>query len=195
MVSPEEILKYWLDDVGPSGWYGGGEELDQDIRDRFLDTWKEAMAGACGLWLTYPVGTLAYIILTDQFPRNMFRDEKGAFASDKSARAASKVAVSRDWDMKVREPARSFFYLPLVHSESLIDQDRAVRLICKRMTETGSGNLLHARAHREVIRAFGRFPHRNEALGRVTTDAEKAYLAAGGYGHTLRSLQKSAAAA
>ncbi|RYG93193.1 DUF924 domain-containing protein [Loktanella sp. IMCC34160] len=195
MVTPEDILRYWLDDVGPRGWYGGGADLDTEIREKFQETWLEAMEGACGLWLTYPAGTLAYIILTDQFPRNMFRDQGRAFASDKSARAASKIAITRDWDLKIKEPARSFFYLPLVHSENLIDQDRAVRLICTRMPDTGDGNLLHAKAHREVIRQFGRFPNRNAALGRPSTAPEQAYLDAGGYMTTVQMIEARETAA
>lgn len=188
MVDPQEILRFWLEEVGPKGWYEGGEALDNEIREKYLDVWREAVDGACGLWLTNPVGALAYIIITDQFPRNMFRGQAAAFSSDKSARAAAKVAISRDWDLKIAEPGRSFFYLPLVHSENLIDQDRAVRLICTRMPETGAGNLLHAKVHRAMVRRFGRFPSRNAALGRTTTAAEAEFLANGGYGAMLREI-------
>lgn len=192
MSGPEDVLSFWLDEVGPQGWYLGGEALDAQVRDRFLPAWEEAMAGAYGLWLTYPTGTLAYIVLTDQFPRNMFRDDGRAFASDASARAAAKMAIHQNWDMKIAEPARQFLYLPLMHSENLIDQDRAVRLILTRMPETGADTLLHAKAHREVIRRFGRFPYRNAALGRKSTAAETRYLAEGGYGATLREIGAAA---
>lgn len=192
MSGPEDVLSFWLDEVGPQGWYLGGEALDAQVRDRFLPAWEEAMAGAYGLWLTYPTGTLAYIVLTDQFPRNMFRDDGRAFASDASARAAAKMAIHQNWDMKIAEPARQFHYLPLMHSENLIDQDRAVRLILTRMPETGADTLLHAKAHREVIRRFGRFPYRNAALGRKSTAAETRYLAEGGYGATLREIGAAA---
>ena len=194
MQKPEDVLRYWLDEIGPKGWYAGSAELDADIRTRFLASWEAAMEGACGLWLTYPVGTLAYIILTDQFPRNMFRDEAKAFASDRHARAACKVAVTRDWDQRISEPARQFFYLPLMHSENLVDQDRCVRLIAARMARDLSDSLLHAQAHRDVIRAFGRFPFRNAALGRVSTPAEAAWLAAGAYGTAVRALRDAQAA-
>ena len=152
------------------------------------------MAGSFGLWLTYPSGALAYIILSDQFPRNMFRGQAKAFASDKVARAAAKAAIGRDWDLKIDEPARQFFYLPLMHSENLSDQDRAVRLICTRMPETGQPNLVHARAHREVIRKHGRFPFRNEALGRKSTGAESTFLANGGYMAIVNELRSATAA-
>ena len=144
MQTPEAVLAYWLDEVGPDGWYKGGEALDQEIRDKFLSTWESAQEGTCGLWLTYPSGTLAYILLMDQFPRTMFRGTAKAFASDAAAVTAAKAAIARDWDLKIDEPARQFFYLPLMHSEHLSDQDRSVRLICARMPEAGESNLLHA---------------------------------------------------
>lgn len=194
MVNPDEILAFWLDEVGPKGWYSGGEELDQLVRDRFEEAHKSACEGTYSLWLTYPSGTLAYIILMDQFPRNMFRGTAEAFASDKVARAAAKAAIAKGWDRKIDEPARQFFYLPLVHSECLVDQDRAVRLIMTRMPETGEGNLLHAKAHREVIRRYGRFPNRNEALGRASPPAEESFLSDGGYGAMLEELKAAEAA-
>ncbi|MBV1867675.1 MAG: DUF924 domain-containing protein [Marinosulfonomonas sp.] len=194
MRSPEDVLAFWLDELSPKDWYLGGEDLDQQIRDRFLTTWEDAQNGACGLWLTYPTGTLAYLLLTDQFPRNMFRGSGQAFASDANARAAAKVAIARGWDMKIDAPARQFFYLPLMHSESLCDQDRGVRLMLKRMPDGGGSNLLHAKAHREVIRRFGRFPYRNDALSRVTTPAEAAFLEHGSYGSVVQELQATEAA-
>ncbi len=194
MVEPEEVLKYWLDDVGPAGWYDQSEELDQKIRDRFEKTWAAARKGSCGLWLTYPSGTLAYIILTDQFPRNMFRQSDLSYVTDRFARAAAKIAIKRKWDMRIDEPARQFFYLPLMHSENLCDQDRCVRLMHERMPKSGAGNIMHARAHREIIRLFGRFPYRNKALARKSTAHEQEYVEKGGYGATLRQLQDADAA-
>ena len=189
MVGPEDILSFWLDEKSPEDWYRGGEELDLEIRERFLGAWETARSGGFSLWLTYPSGTLAYIILADQFGRNMFRGSPESFAMDKAARAAAKVAISRSWDLKIDEPARQFFYMPLMHSENLCDQDRCVRLMCERMPQSRENNLLHARAHREVIRQFGRFPYRNDALDRADTPSEKSYIADGGYGHTLRALE------
>lgn len=188
MSQPDEILAFWLDEVGPAGWYSGGEALDQEIRDRFMETWERAQEGALSLWLTYPTGALAYIILNDQFPRNMFRGEGRAFSSDKAALAAAKCAIEKCWDKRIDEPARQFFYLPLMHSESQTDQDRCVRLMHTRMPETGAGNLLHAKVHREIIRRFGRFPYRNEALARQSTGAEREFVGEGGYGEILRRL-------
>ncbi|MCZ0810743.1 MAG: DUF924 family protein [Pseudomonadota bacterium] len=194
MVAPDDILGFWLDEVGPAGWYEVSDKLDQTIRDRFEDAWRSAREGTYALWLTYPAGTLAYIILMDQFPRNMFRESGEAFASDGASRAAAKAAIHRKWDMRIDEPARQFFYLPLMHSENLCDQEHCVRLICERMPETGASNLLHARAHRDVIRKFGRFPYRNAALGRSTTASESEFMAQGGYGATVKALQAAKAA-
>jgi len=195
MVRPEDILSFWLDEVGPKGWYEASDALDAEITERFKGTWQGARDGRYSLWLTYPSGVLAYLILTDQFPRNMFRGSGDAFASDKIALAVAKSAICKGWDMAIDEPARQFFYLPMMHSENLCDQDRCVRLMVERMPQAGKGNLVHARAHREVIRKFGRFPYRNAALQRPTTKAEQAYISHGGYGETLRELQADAQAA
>lgn len=191
--TPEEILAYWLDEVSPADWYTSSEALDQDIRDRFYETWMKAQEGAYSMWLTYPSGALAYIILMDQFPRNMFRGEGSAFASDHAARAAAKAAIAKGWDLKIDTPARQFFYLPLMHSECLSDQERCICLMKERMG-SGEDNLLHAKAHREVIRLFGRFPYRNEALARATTAPEQEFLENGGYGSLVKALSEPVAA-
>jgi uncharacterized protein (DUF924 family) len=191
MITPEDVLSFWLDEVGPSGWYKSEEALDQEIRDRFGAAWEGAMEGRHALWLTYPSGTLAYVVLLDQFPRNMFRNTGKAFASDRFALAAAKQAISKNWDVKIDEPARQFFYMPLMHSENLADQDRCVRLMLDRMPEHGASNLLHARAHREVIRKFGRFPYRNTALGRHSSASEANYVSGGGYGSTVEELKQA----
>ena len=186
---PDDVLGFWLDEVGPEGWYKASDALDAEIRERFLAAWDAAREGSCSLWLTYPSGTLAYVILLDQFPRNMFRGDAKGFATDRIALAAAKMAIQRDWDVRIDEPARQFFYLPLMHSENPSDQDRCVRLMKTRLASTGGDNLLHARAHREVIRRFGRFPYRNDALGRATTQVEARFLEAGGYGAILREIE------
>ncbi|QBF32244.1 DUF924 family protein [Thalassococcus sp. S3] len=191
MVGPEDVLSFWLDEVGQASWFDQNDELDQKIRNTFVPAWQSAQEGSYSLWLTYPSGALAYIILTDQFPRNMFRGSAKAFATDRPALAAAKSAIDKGWDMRIDEPARQFFYLPLMHSENLCDQERCVRLMCERMPEFGKSNLLHARAHREVIRLFGRFPYRNDALSRAHTAGELAYVNAGGYGQTVQDLQRA----
>ncbi len=191
MSTPQEVLAYWLDEVGPEGWYNADDRLDRTIRERFEQDWREAEEGGLSLWLTYPGGALAYLLVTDQFPRNMFRDTARSFALDPVALAVAKAAISRNWDTRIDPPARQFFYLPLMHSENLSDQDRCVRLFLTRMPEA-QDNLLHARAHREIIRDFGRFPYRNATLGREMQPREQAFLDSGGYGATLRSLRDAA---
>ena len=190
MKTPEEVLAYWLDELGLAGWYAGGEAIDAAIRERFRATWDAAMAGGLGLWLTYPSGLLAYVIVTDQFPRNMFRGTAAAYASDRRALAAAHVAVDRGWDLRFDPPARRSFYMPFEHSECLTDQDRAVRLMKERIGDAEL--LLHARAHRDIIRRYGRFPFRNAHLGRATTEAEAGYLGKGGYRATLAALTAAA---
>lgn len=189
MVRPEEVLSFWLDELKPSDWYNSSDALDAEIRDRFFSTWQQITDGSLGLWLTYPSGALAYIILADQLPRNMFRGEGRSFSTDRHALAVAKCAIDKKWDLKIDEPARQFFYLPLMHSENLCDQERCVRMMLERMPQSGASNLLHAKAHREVIRQFGRFPYRNDALSRCSTSNEQAYIAAGGYGLTIQEMQ------
>ncbi len=181
MHTPDEVLSFWLTEKKPSDWYMGGEALDAEIRDRFEAMWEAGRDGKLCGWTSKPESTLALLILLDQFPRNMFRGTHKAFSTDLLARKVAKKAIDKGWDMRISEPERQFVYLPLMHSECLCDQERCVRLMLTRMPESGDGNLLHAKAHREVIRRFGRFPYRNEALERQITVPEAAFLAEGGY--------------
>lgn len=184
----EKVLTFWLEEVEPKQWYIADDDLDATIRTRFGPAWERAAEGALGHWLTEPNGALAYIIVTDQFARNIWRDDARAFQLDEQARSVAKLAIDNGWDREIVPPGRQFFYMPLMHAENLVDQDRAVRLFCDRMPEADS-NLLHARAHREVIRQFGRFPFRNKALGRETTRAEAEWIEQGGYGAVCERLK------
>lgn len=185
----EDVNTFWLDELDPSDWYKSEPDLDDDIRRRFLSTWQEAREGAHGLWLMSPSGVLAYLILTDQFPRNMFRGSADSFATDPSARAVATDAIKKEWDMEIPEPQRQFFYVPLMHSEDLVDQDRCIDLMKSRMPEEGADSLLHARAHRHIIQVFGRFPYRNAALGRESTKAEVEWMENEGYASALRAVE------
>ena len=184
-MAPEEIVTFWLEEVGPSGWYKSEDSLDDQIRERFLQTWEEAREGAHGLWLMSAQGALAYLILTDQFPRNMFRGSGDAFATDPSARAVAYDAIEKGWDMDVPEPERQFFYMPMMHSEDMKDQDACVKLMAERLTDPKVNNLLHAKAHRHIIQRFGRFPYRNDALSRETTADEANWMKNEGYSDCL----------
>jgi uncharacterized protein (DUF924 family) len=190
MSDPIEILDYWLGEVGEAGWYAGGDELDADIRDRFSDIWLAARDGGLEHWVEGTVGTLAYLILCDQLVRNMHRGRADAFATDAQALLAAKRAVAEGWDMEAPEPARQFFYMPFEHSEDIADQDQAVSLLTERLASDPE-MALHARAHREIIAEFGRFPSRNAALGRENTQAETEFLTNGGYATVVARLKAS----
>jgi uncharacterized protein (DUF924 family) len=181
------VLDYWTD-IGPQGWYTGGDDLDTEIRNRFLDDWEVAASGGYRNWLFCARGMLAYLILTDQFPRNMFRGDPRSFATDAMAREAAMRAWKHGLDMEIDPPLRQFFYLPFMHAETSIDQSRSVCLMKARMPQ-GNDNLLHAQVHREIIRRFGRFPYRNEALGRRSTAEEIAFLDGGGYRGIMEDMQ------
>ena len=180
IIRPEEILSFWIDQTGEAGWYRQSDALDAEIRRLYLDLWEEARTNGLG-WAPNPKTALAKLILLDQFPRNMFRGDARAFATDRLALARAKSAIELDWDLRFTGPERQFFYLPFMHSEISSDQDQCVRLVLLSLGRTDT--LTHARAHREVIRRFGRFPYRNAALGRRTTPPEAKFLDAGGYRH------------
>jgi len=178
----ETLLRFWCDEVGPAGWYRQDAALDRAMAERFEPLWWVAKARFLGGWLGAPPTALALLVLLDQVPRNIFRGTHAAFASDAAARRAASLALALGHDLRIPSPERQFFYLPLMHSESLPDQARSLRLILLRMEgETREANITHAIAHRDVIRRFGRFPSRNAALGRADTAAERAYRAVGGY--------------
>lgn len=183
MEDPDHVLGFWFDELEEKDWYVGGEALDARIRDRFADLWQQARAGRLDGWETSPRNVLAYLILTDQFPRNMFRGDPRSFATDALARDIADRAIAQGFDMATPEPQRQFFYLPFEHAEDLADQNRCVDLFTERMP---GENLMHAKLHRDVIAKFGRFPWRNEALGRQSTDQELRLMQAGGYGALVR---------
>ncbi|MCV2870462.1 DUF924 domain-containing protein [Defluviimonas sp. WL0002] len=189
MNEAQEVVRFWLEEVGRDGWYTANEDVDEKIRSNFGSLWERARDGALLDWCETPEGTLGYLILTDQFPRNMFRGDPRAFDTDAAARAVARTAVGRGQDLMIDEPQRVFFYMPFEHSEQMEDQDFAVDLISRNLPRTGEGFALHARAHREVILRFGRFPFRNEALGRVSSPDERAFLESGGYGAIVRALE------
>jgi uncharacterized protein (DUF924 family) len=181
MADHETVLDFWLNEAGPGRWYAADPALDAEMRRRFEGDVVSARRGELDAWILHPREALALILLLDQFPRNIWRDQPEAYSCDAHAVAMAKRALNNKHDEHVPEPERQFFYLPLMHHESQMDQDRCVRLILTKMPETGAENLKHAVAHRDVIRKFGRFPFRNAALARQDTPEEAAWLAAGGY--------------
>jgi uncharacterized protein (DUF924 family) len=191
MSDPIELLEFWLHEVGPKGWYAGGEEIDSVSRERFGDLWQAAHDDGLEHWASGTVGTLAYLILTDQIPRNIHRGTALAFATDTRARAAARKALDAGWDMAAPEPERQFFYMPFEHSEDPADQALSVQLLTERLA-SDPDMALHARAHQEVIARFGRFPTRNAALGRVSSAEEQTYLDEGGYAALVNRLKSHA---
>ncbi|PZO64962.1 MAG: hypothetical protein DI498_10275 [Paracoccus denitrificans] len=179
VVTPKDVTDFWLNDVGPKGWYEQSDALDQQVRDRFLETWGNADTVAPEWAAQGAEGALAALILTDQFPRNMFRNDPRAFATDDLARKIADQAIVRGEDMETPEPARQFFYLPFEHAEDIVDQNRAVTEFRDKMP---GENLRHAELHRDTIARFGRFPWRNAALDREPTEDEQKVMDAGGYG-------------
>ena len=192
-MNPEFILNFWLDEVGPDSWYSFDESLDGLIEKKFKETLQHILSGGHSLWLTYPSGALAYIIVLDQFSRNIFRGNKSSFAAERIAIAASKQSIKFKFDLKIDEPARQFFYMPLMHSENLYDQEKCIRQILQKLPSSGRDLLKHARAHRELIRSYGRFPSRNSQLGRTNTLLEQEYFEHGGYQAVLSRLNNYAA--
>jgi uncharacterized protein (DUF924 family) len=174
------VLAFWFEETGPEAWFAVDPALDEACRRRFGALMGAALMGRLDGWAASPEGALARIVLLDQLPRNVHRGTRAAFSGDVRARAAAKLALARGDDLALDAAGRAFVYMPLMHSESLADQERCVRLARLRLPE-GDPTLGHAVAHRDVIRRFARFPSRNAALGRADTAAERAYREAGGY--------------
>jgi uncharacterized protein (DUF924 family) len=174
-ASPTDILDFWLA-AGPDRWFEKDDELDAEIRARFQSTYEAAAEGLLSTWEDWPGGALALIIVLDQFPRNIFRGSARCYMADPLSREIARRAIARGVDQKIALPARIFFYLPFEHSETLADQERSVALFLS----TGDAELIRwAELHADIIRRFGRFPHRNAALGRATTPEEQAFLDSG----------------
>ena len=177
LVTPAEILAFWRD-AGPARWYSRDDAFDGEVRRRFLGLWQRAAAGELSSWETSDDGALALVIVLDQFPRNMFRDDIRTYASDAQAREVAHRAVERGVDARIDGALREFLYLPFMHSEHLADQLRCIEL-SRAAGHTES--LKWAEHHADIIRRFGRFPHRNGLLGRPTTPDEQAFLDQGGF--------------
>lgn len=189
MTSPDEVRRFWLDEVGPEGWYKGGKDLDALCEERFGAAVDAARNGAFRDWLSRPETALAYLILTDQLPRNIYRGCALAFHADPLARSGAAIALERGHDRKVEGVERQFFYLPFEHAENRQAQSLSVCLFLTRLPDDRGENLVHARAHREIIRRFGRFPFRNAALNRASSPAEERFLAEEGYAGVVNRLK------
>ncbi|MGF1643206.1 MAG: DUF924 family protein [Thiotrichales bacterium] len=173
LATPDEINAFWFSAPVQALWFNATPAFDAALRSRFLATWHAARAGGLEHWEAAPTGALALTIVLDQFPLNMYRNEALAFSTEQAARDVAERAIERRFDQTLDDAGRAFLYLPLMHSEKLADQDRSVALF----EAAGlTANLRFARHHREIVRRFGRFPHRNAILGRISTPEELAYL-------------------
>ena len=172
-----DILAFWRE-AGSERWYKRDDAFDASVRERFLALWQQALAGELSSWETTDDGALALVIVLDQFPRNMFRGDPKAFSSDALAREVAHRALWRGADKRIDAALLEFLYLPFMHSENLTDQLRCVELF---RTTADTENLHYAEEHADIVRRFGRFPHRNRVLGRTTTPEEQAFLDGGGF--------------
>jgi uncharacterized protein (DUF924 family) len=170
------VVRFWWE-AGPKLWFAKDPAFDARFRDRFLRLHEQAARGELDGWTGTPMGSLALVLLLDQFPRNAFRGTARMYATDARARDVADAAIAAGHMEAVARELRTFFVLPFAHSERLPDQERSVRL-ARALGEPDHGN---AERHRGIIYRFGRFPHRNAILGRESTAEERAYLADGGY--------------
>ena len=184
MSGPEEVLDFWFGGEDEEGygefrevWFTKNPAFDQKVRDRLEPVYEEAAAGRLEGWKDEAQSCLALIIVLDQFPRNMFRGDPKMYATDEEARDAARYAVEQGYDRELASFQRMFVYLPFEHSEDLEDQRRSVELFRALAGEMGSEDLLgYAVRHMQIVERFGRFPHRNEMLGRATTPEEAEFL-------------------
>ena len=176
-ITPPGILAFWRE-AGRDRWYERDDAFDAEIRRRFAALWRKAAAGELASWEDDDDGALALVIVLDQFPRNMFRGTRQAFASDALARDVAGRAIARGTDRRIDPALLEFLYLPFMHSEHLPDQLHCVTLF---ENTDNTENQRYAREHADIIRRFGRFPHRNRLLGRDTTEEEQAFLDNGGF--------------
>jgi uncharacterized protein (DUF924 family) len=170
------VVSFWRE-AGPGLWFAKDDGFDRRFRERFLSLYEAAARGELTGWLATPEGALALVLLLDQFPRNSFRGTPRMYATDALAREMANAAIQAGHDCVAEAPLQFFFYLPLGHSENLADQERSVAL-ARRLGQPG---LSHAEGHRDIIRRFGRFPHRNPILGRAMRPEEQQYLDEGGF--------------
>jgi uncharacterized protein (DUF924 family) len=173
--SAANIVAFWRE-VGPKGWFEKNDDVDAEIRRRFLARYEEAAEGWLSAWALTAEGTLALHILLDQFPRNMFRGDKRAFATDEKALSIASHGILNGFDSAF-DDMRTFFYTPFMHSENLSDQEKAIAFYRAYDNDSVKWAVMHA----DIIRRFGRFPHRNAVLGRATTPEEQAFLDSGGF--------------
>ncbi len=172
-ITYQDVLDFWFDELTPNDWFTGGEKIDALINDRFSDLHQTAIQGELFEWRQNAQGRLAEIIVLDQFSRNIGRNSPAAFSADPMALALAQEAVAGGFDHQLSQQQKSFLYMPYMHSESLVIHEQAVELF----SQTGlENNLDFEFKHKVIIERFGRYPHRNEVLGRISTPEEIEFL-------------------
>jgi len=177
LETSEDILAFWFSDRVRPLWFNSTLAFDDELREKYLETYQAALNGQLSDWEDSPRGALALVICLDQFPLNMFRGNPESFEGEEPARLASKRAIAKGFDQSLDGWQKAFLYLPIMHSEDLGDQDYVVSLFVAAGMEENVG---YANRHREIVRRFGRFPHRNGILGRESTPEELDYLQSDG---------------
>lgn len=177
MDKANSVVKFWLD-AGPEAWFSQNDAFDRSLHTNFGTLHQQAAPGELDDWQETATGSLALILILDQFSRNMFRNDAKSFAQDAAALQLAKSGLDRGFDLQVDPSLQQFFFMPLMHSEAIEDQQRCVRLF---YAASMPDNLPHAITHRDIIARFGRFPHRNKVLGRPSSTAEQKFLDDGGF--------------
>ena len=173
-MTAQQVYDFWFDPANKPCWFRSTEEFDQQIRVQFEPTWRAARDDLLRDWESTSTNALALVIVLDQFPLNMFRDQALSFSTEEQSRKVALRAIERGFDQQLKTPAeKAFMYLPFMHSEDLVDQDRSIALFT---AADMNDNLRWARHHKGIVQRFGRFPHRNAVLGRENTPDEHAWL-------------------
>jgi uncharacterized protein (DUF924 family) len=176
-VTPAGVLAFWRD-AGRERWYTRDDAFDERVRETYLGLWQKAVAGELSAWEASDDGALALVIVLDQFPRNMFRGDPLTYSGDHLARQAARRAIDRGVDARIDPALLEFLYMPFMHSEHLPDQMHCIELFQR---AGNTDNMKYAEEHADIVRRFGRFPHRNRIMGRETTPDEQAFLDQGGF--------------
>jgi len=182
-VTPSDVLRFWFEETPTKNHFVSSAAFDAKVRRRFakaIEVEARAFTDRGHPWLDEASSALALIVLFDQFTRNVWRGSGKAFAFDHHARAAARSMIENGFDTEIPDDRRSFVYMPFMHSEDLADQNYCIELAQTRLPE-GNNTVTYAIKHRDIIAEFGRFPYRNDALGRTMTPAERKYLSSGGF--------------
>ncbi len=170
---PRDVIDFWFSDRVRKLWFNSTPEFDRELRESYRETWEKAKRGELDHWKQSAEGCLALVVILDQFPLNMFRDTAESYSTEAQSREVARHALALEFDRSLESGQRAFLYMPFMHSEDLADQKLALELFDQPGLES---NLRFARHHHDIVAKYGRFPHRNAALGRDNTEAESEYL-------------------